>query len=116
LVCIINFIIKKIRSTALVGCPQRKGVCLKVTTMAPKKPNSAVRKIVKVRLTTGRQVLAYVCGQGHSLQEHSVVLVRGGRTQDLPGLRYKLVRGKFDFIWKEFIFKYVITSYKEHNS
>lgn len=91
----------KVRSTALNGCPQRKGVCTKVTTMKPKKPNSAIRKIAKVRLTTGRKVTAYICGQGHSLQEHSVVLVRGGRAPDLPGVRYRLIKGKLDFAWKE---------------
>lgn len=93
----------KIRSTALTGCPQRKGVCIKVTTMKPKKPNSAIRKIAKVRLSNGRRVTAYICGQGHSLQEHSVVLVRGGRAPDLPGVRYRVVKGKFDFAWKESI-------------
>ncbi len=91
----------KIRSTGLSGCPQRKGVCFKVTTMKPKKPNSATRKIAKVRLTTGRKIIAYICGQGHTLQEHSVVLVRGGRAPDLPGVRYKIIKGKLDFSWRE---------------
>jgi small subunit ribosomal protein S12 len=91
----------KIRSTGLSSCPQRKGVCIKVTTMKPKKPNSAIRKIAKVRLTTGRKVTAYIPGQGHSLQEHSVVLVKGGRAPDLPGVRYRLIKGKLDFAWKE---------------
>ena len=72
--------------------------------MKPKKPNSAIRKIAKVRLSGGRRITGYICGQGHSLQEHSVVLVRGGRAPDLPGVRYRLVKGKFDFVWKE-IFK-----------
>lgn len=96
-------IIKKIkaRSNTLDNCPQRKGVCFKVTTMKPKKPNSAIRKIAKVRLTNGRKVIAYIPGQGHSLQEHSVVLVKGGRTPDLPGVRYRLIKGKLDFAWKE---------------
>ena len=91
----------KVRSTALRGCPQKRGICMKVTTMKPKKPNSAIRKIAKVRLTTGRRVTAYICGQGHSLQEHSVVLVRGRRAPDLPGVRYRIVKGKFDFSWQE---------------
>merc|ERR1712005_46814 len=91
----------KVRSTALTACPQRKGVCVKVTTMKPKKPNSAIRKIAKVRLTNGRRITAYICGQGHTLQEHSVVLVRGGRAPDLPGVRYRLIKGKMDFVWKE---------------
>lgn len=81
----------------LLGCPQKKAVCLKIRTMSPKKPNSAVRKIVKVRLSTMRQVLAYIPGQGHNLHEHSRVLVRGGKVPDLPGLHYKLIRGKYDF-------------------
>lgn len=96
-------LIKKIktRSNTLDNCPQKKGVCFKVTTMKPKKPNSAIRKIAKVRLTNGRKVIAYIPGQGHSLQEHSVVLVKGGRTPDLPGVRYRLIKGKLDFAWKE---------------
>jgi len=81
----------------LLGCPQKKAVCLKIRTMSPKKPNSAVRKIVKVRLSTSRQILAYIPGQGHNLHEHSRVLVRGGKVPDLPGLHYKLIRGKYDF-------------------
>ena len=91
----------KVRSTALDACPQKKGVCVKVTTMKPKKPNSAIRKIAKVRLSTGRKITAYICGQGHALQEHSVVLIRGGRAPDLPGVRYRLIKGKLDFTWKE---------------
>lgn len=85
----------------LLGCPQKKGVCLKIRTMSPKKPNSAVRKIVKVKLSTLRQILAYIPGQGHNLHEHSRVLVRGGKVPDLPGLHYKLIRGKYDFAWSE---------------
>jgi len=76
--------------------PQKRGVCLKVTTMTPKKPNSALRKIAKVRLTNGVEVNAYIPGEGHNLQEHSVVLIRGGRVKDLPGVRYHIIRGKLD--------------------
>ena len=83
-----------VRSLAL--CPQRRGVCLQVTTRTPKKPNSAMRKIARVRLTNGQEVTAYIGGEGHSLQEHSVVLVRGGRVRDLPGVRYHIVRGQLD--------------------
>lgn len=86
---------------ALDGSPFKKGTCLKIRTMKPKKPNSAIRKIARVKLSNSKVVTAYIPGQGHSLQDHSVVLVRGGRTKDLPGLHYKLVRGKFDFDWKE---------------
>jgi small subunit ribosomal protein S12 len=86
---------------ALNENPQLKGVCLKVTTMKPKKPNSAIRKIAKVRLSTGKEIRVYIPGQGHNLQEHSVVLVRGGKVQDLPGIHYKLIRGKYDFSYKE---------------
>ncbi len=78
------------------GAPQKRGVCLKVTTMTPKKPNSALRKIARVRLTNGEEVTAYIGGEGHNLQEHSVVLVRGGRVKDLPGVRYHIVRGVLD--------------------
>jgi small subunit ribosomal protein S12 len=85
----------------LKGCPQKKGVCIKLRTMSPKKPNSAIRKIVKVRLTTGRLILAYIPGQGHNLHEHSRVLVRGGKVPDLPGIHYKLIRGQYDFAWAE---------------
>jgi small subunit ribosomal protein S12 len=91
---------KKERKTvvpALEECPQRKGVCVKVFTRSPKKPNSAVRKVAKVKLTNGNTVTAYIPGEGHNLQEHSVVLMRGGRVQDLPGVRYKLIRGVLDF-------------------
>jgi small subunit ribosomal protein S12 len=78
------------------GAPVKRGVCLKVTTMTPKKPNSALRKIARVRLTNGEEVTAYIMGEGHNLQEHSVVLVRGGRVKDLPGVRYHIVRGILD--------------------
>jgi small subunit ribosomal protein S12 len=82
---------------ALNGSPFKKGTCVKIRTMKPKKPNSAIRKIARVKLSNNKIVTAYIPGQGHSLQDHSVVLVRGGRTKDLPGLHYKLIRGKFDF-------------------
>lgn len=91
----------KVRSTALEGCPQKKGICVKITTMKPKKPNSAIRKIAKVRLTTGRRITVYIAGHGHNLQEYSSVLVRGGRIPDLPGVRYKVIKGVLDFSWKE---------------
>lgn len=78
------------------GCPQKRGVCVKVGTMTPKKPNSALRKFARVRLTNGMEVNAYIGGEGHTLQEHSVVLIRGGRVKDLPGMRYHIVRGKLD--------------------
>ncbi len=87
---------KKSKSPALKNCPQRRGVCLQVRTMTPKKPNSALRKIARVRLTTGIEVTAYIPGEGHNLQEHSIVLVRGGRVKDLPGVRYHIVRGTLD--------------------
>src|SRR5210317_964087 len=87
---------KKSKSPALKGCPQRRGVCLSVKTMTPKKPNSALRKVCRVRLTSGYEVTAYIPGVGHNLQEHSVVLVRGGRVKDLPGVRYHIVRGTLD--------------------
>ena len=87
---------KKSKSPALMGSPQRRGVCLQVRTMTPKKPNSALRKIARVRLTTGIEVTAYIPGEGHNLQEHSIVLVRGGRVKDLPGVRYHIVRGTLD--------------------
>jgi len=88
-------------SKLLLGCPQKKGICIKVRNMAPKKPNSANRKIVKLKLSTQRQILAYIPGQGHNLHEHSRVLVRGGKVPDLPGIHYKLIRGKYDFSWVE---------------
>ena len=78
------------------GAPQRRGICLKVTTVTPKKPNSALRKIARVRLTNGAEVTAYIPGEGHNLQEHSIVVLRGGRAKDLPGVRYRIVRGKLD--------------------
>ncbi|MCD6421791.1 30S ribosomal protein S12 [bacterium] len=78
------------------GAPLKRGICIKVTTMTPKKPNSALRKIARVRLTNGMEVTAYIPGEGHNLQEHSVVLIRGGRVKDLPGVRYHIVRGKYD--------------------
>jgi small subunit ribosomal protein S12 len=87
---------KKTKSPALKGCPQRRGVCTRVYTTTPKKPNSALRKVARVRLTSGFEVTAYIPGIGHTLQEHSVVLVRGGRVKDLPGVRYHIVRGTLD--------------------
>jgi small subunit ribosomal protein S12 len=84
------------KAPALDGCPQRQGVCLVVRTMTPKKPNSALRKIARVRLTNGKEVTVYIPGEGHNLQEHSIVLVRGGRIRDLPGVRYQVVRGTRD--------------------
>src|SRR5436189_3144128 len=81
---------------ALVGCPQKRGVCLQVKIMTPKKPNSALRKLARVKLSNGTEVTAYIPGEGHNLQEHSMVLVRGGRVKDLPGVRYKIVRGALD--------------------
>ena len=83
-------------SPALERCPQKRGVCIRVTTATPKKPNSALRKIARVRLTNGMEVTSYIPGEGHNLQEHSVVLIRGGRVKDLPGCRYHIVRGKLD--------------------
>jgi small subunit ribosomal protein S12 len=91
----------KERARALARCPQRRGVCLQVTTRTPKKPNSALRKIARVRLTNGQEVTAYIGGEGHNLQEHSVVLVRGGRVRDLPGVRYHIVRGALDCLGVE---------------
>jgi small subunit ribosomal protein S12 len=91
---------KKVRkfskSPVLDRCPQRRGVCLQVKTMTPKKPNSAMRKIARVRLSNGKEVTVYIPGEGHTLQEHSIVLVRGGRVRDLPGVRYHIVRGALD--------------------
>src|SRR5437016_6916675 len=100
----INQLIKKPRRSLakinkvkdLEACPQKRGVCLQVKTMTPKKPNSALRKVARVRLSNGREVTAYIPGEGHNLQEHSVVLVRGGRVPDLPGVRYHIVRGTLD--------------------
>lgn len=87
---------RKQDAPALQGCPQKRGVCLQVKTTTPKKPNSALRKIARVRLTNGIEVTAYIPGEGHNLQEHSIVLVRGGRVKDLPGVRYHIVRGALD--------------------
>jgi len=86
----------KSKAPALQRCPQRKGVCLQVKTRTPKKPNSALRKIARVRLTNGMEVTAYIPGEGHNLQEHSIVTIRGGRVKDLPGVRYHLIRGMLD--------------------
>ena len=87
---------KKSNTPALQGCPQKRGVCVRVYTTTPKKPNSALRKIARVRLTNGIEVTAYIPGIGHNLQEHSVVLIRGGRVKDLPGVRYHIIRGTLD--------------------
>jgi small subunit ribosomal protein S12 len=98
--CLKNFRKKKTfkkKTPALEGNPQCKGVCLKVFVRTPKKPNSALRKVAKLKLSNGRKVEAYIPGEGHNLQEYSVVLIRGGRTPDLPGVKYKLIRGKYDF-------------------
>lgn len=84
------------KTNALKKCPQRKGICLKVYTVSPKKPNSALRKVARVKLTTGYEITTYIPGEGHNLQEHSIVLVRGGRVKDLPGVRYHTVRGTLD--------------------
>lgn len=86
----------KTKSPALVSCPQKRGVCTRVYTQTPKKPNSALRKVARVRLTTGMEVTSYIPGVGHNLQEHSVVLIRGGRVKDLPGVRYHIIRGKLE--------------------
>ena len=88
----------KTKSPALAGSPQRRGVCIRVYTTTPKKPNSALRKVARVRLTNGMEVTSYIPGVGHNLQEHSIVLVRGGRVKDLPGVRYHLVRGALDAV------------------
>ena len=84
------------KSPALKSCPQRRGICTKVYTTTPKKPNSAIRKVARVKLTSGFEITAYIPGEGHSLQEHSIVLIRGGRTKDLPGVRYRIIRGALD--------------------
>ena len=89
-------LVKKTKSPALRGNPQKRGVCLQVKTQTPKKPNSALRKVARVRLTNGVEVTGYIPGEGHNLQEHSIVLVRGGRVKDLPGVRYHIVRGTLD--------------------
>ena len=88
--------VKVSKSIALSSCPQKRGVCVRVYTTTPKKPNSAIRKVARVRLTNGKEVNAYIGGEGHNLQEHSIVLVRGGRVKDLPGVRYHIVRGALD--------------------
>ena len=87
---------KKTKAPALEKCPQKKGVCVRVYTTTPKKPNSALRKVARVRLTNGMEVTTYIPGEGHNLQEHSLVLIRGGRVKDLPGVRYHVVRGTYD--------------------
>ena len=88
--------VKRKKTPALQACPQRRGVCTRVYTTTPRKPNSALRKVARVRLTNGIEVTAYIPGEGHNLQEHSVVLIRGGRVKDLPGVRYHIVRGTLD--------------------
>ena len=93
----LQFMFNNLRNKAVeIGCPQKRGVCTKVTTMTPKKPNSALRKVARVKLTNGAEVNAYIGGEGHNLQEHSVVTIRGGRVKDLPGVRYHIVRGTLD--------------------
>jgi small subunit ribosomal protein S12 len=89
-------VVRKTKSPALKNCPQRRGVCTRVYTTTPKKPNSALRKVARVRLTSGHEVSSYIPGVGHNLQEHSLVLIRGGRVKDLPGVRYHIVRGTLD--------------------
>jgi small subunit ribosomal protein S12 len=89
-------LIKKTKAPALASCPQKRGVCTRVYTTTPKKPNSALRKVARVRLTHGVEVTAYIPGEGHNLQEHSIVLIRGGRVKDLPGVRYHIIRGTLD--------------------
>jgi small subunit ribosomal protein S12 len=89
---------KKTNAPALDACPQKRGVCVRVYTSTPKKPNSALRKIVRVRLTNGMEVIFYISGEGHNLQEHSLVLIRGGRVKDLPGVRYHIIRGILDAV------------------
>jgi small subunit ribosomal protein S12 len=86
------------RAPALEGSPQKKGVCLKVFTRTPKKPNSAIRKVARLRISTKKKITAYIPGEGHTLQEYSTVLMRGGRVKDLPGVKYHLIRGKYDFL------------------
>ncbi|MCH2112545.1 MAG: 30S ribosomal protein S12 [Planctomycetes bacterium] len=89
---------KKSKSPVLDQCPQKRGVCTQVKTMTPKKPNSALRKVARVRLSNGKEITAYIPGEGHNLQEHSIVLVRGGRVRDLPGVRYHIIRGTLDAV------------------
>ena len=94
-----NIIIKKkTKAPALKKNPQKKGICLKVYTVSPKKPNSAIRKVAKIKLTNNLEIIAYIPGEGHNLQEHSIVLVRGGKVKDLPGVKYHLIRGVFDLL------------------
>jgi len=92
---------RKKATPALQGCPQKRGVCIRVYTTTPKKPNSALRKVARVRLTNGIEVTSYIPGEGHNLQEHSVVLIRGGRVKDLPGVRYHIIRGTLDAVGVE---------------
>jgi small subunit ribosomal protein S12 len=92
---------KKTKSSALKACPQRRGVCVRVYTTTPKKPNSALRKVARVRLTNGMEVTAYIPGVGHNLQEHSIVLIRGGRIKDIPGVKYHIIRGALDAVGVE---------------
>lgn len=92
---------KKTKSPALQSCPQKRGVCTRVMTVTPKKPNSALRKVARIRLTNGMEVTGYIPGEGHNLQEHSVVLIRGGRVKDLPGVRYHIIRGSKDLLGVE---------------
>ena len=110
---------QKTKSPALKGCPQRRGVCTRVYTTTPKKPNSAIRKVARVRLTSGYEVTAYIPGIGHNLQEHSVVLVRGGRVKDLPGVRYHIIRGTLDSVGVKDRFqgrsKYGVKKHKKKN-
>ena len=87
---------KKSKTPAMQGCPQKRGVCIRVYTTTPKKPNSALRKVARVRLTNGQEVTSYIPGVGHNLQEHSIVMIRGGRVKDLPGIRYNIIRGSLD--------------------
>ncbi|MDH5511261.1 MAG: 30S ribosomal protein S12 [Nitrospinota bacterium] len=94
-------VIRKTKSPALAVCPQRRGVCVRVYTSTPKKPNSALRKVARVRLTNGYEVTTYIPGEGHNLQEHAMVLIRGGRVKDLPGVRYHVVRGALDTLGVE---------------
>jgi small subunit ribosomal protein S12 len=89
---------RKTKSPALKNCPQKRGVCVRVYTTTPKKPNSALRKVARVRLTNGMEVTAYIPGVGHNLQEHSIVMIRGGRVKDLPGVRYHIIRGTLDSV------------------
>jgi len=103
---------RKVRTKALMGCPFKKGMCVKITTMKPKKPNSAIRKIAKVKLSTKRRISCYIPGLGHTLRDFCDVLVRGGRVKDLPGIQYHLVRGKYDFECKEVSYrKYARSKY-----